>query len=93
MEPHELSILVQGPETPSGKRRPRRALLQPVVVMWLRLHRVDRRCYVRIFGYVIIESVTLSFCNCIAYPSGDSNWWAVWLGWHPLEKISRGPDG
>ena len=22
---------------------------------------------------------------------GNSGWWAVWLGRHPLEKISRGP--
>ena len=23
----------------------------------------------------------------------DSGMWAVWLGWHPAEKISVGPNG
>ena len=23
----------------------------------------------------------------------DNNWWTVWLGWHPAEKISVGPNG
>lgn len=23
----------------------------------------------------------------------NSSWWAVWLGWHPAEKISAGPKG
>ena len=26
-----------------------------------------------------------------AYLKEDSNWWTVWLGWHPVEMISTGP--
>ena len=29
----------------------------------------------------------------IAHPRGDTSRWAVWLGRHPPEKISGGPNG
>jgi hypothetical protein len=37
---------------------------------------------------------TPPFCNCVSYRRlvrWDNCRWAVWLGRHPLEKISRGP--
>ena len=27
----------------------------------------------------------------IAHSQENSNWWVVWLGWRPVEKISIGP--
>ncbi len=27
------------------------------------------------------------------HPKGDTDWWAVWVGRHALEKISRAPKG
>jgi hypothetical protein len=29
----------------------------------------------------------------VAHLQGDTNRRAVWLGWHPAEKISAGPNG
>ena len=38
--------------------------------------------------------VELVIMKLIAYLyMGNSSWWAVWLGWHPAEKISAGPKG
>ena len=72
------------PVTPSGKRRPCKPLLQLVVVALWGMHRVSRR---------FIDDVTLLiFCKA-ANPGGDTNRWAVWLGRHPAEKISVGPNG
>ena len=37
---------------------------------------------------------TPPFCNRVSHrrlERWDNSWWAVWLGRHPLEKISRGP--
>ena len=28
----------------------------------------------------------------VTYLKGDTNWWVVWLGRHPAEKISAGPN-
>ena len=28
----------------------------------------------------------------VAHPRGDTSRRAVWLGWHPAEKISAGPN-
>ena len=38
-------------------------------------------------------NVTLPMLLKVAHPRGDTNWWAVWLGRHPAEKISVGPNG
>ena len=36
--------------------------------------------------------VELVVMRLIAYLyMGNSSWWAVWLGWHPVEKVSTGP--
>lgn len=56
------------PETSSGIRRPRRALLQSVVVVKFPLHRVDGTRYAQDFGLEIGESVTPSFGNFTAHP-------------------------
>ena len=45
------------------------------------------------FGVWIAASVTLLFYAWIAYSKEDTYRWAVWLGRHPLEKISRGSNG
>ena len=36
--------------------------------------------------------VTLPNFNEVTYLKGDTNWWVVWLGRHPTEKISVGPN-
>jgi len=40
------------------------------------------------------NKVELVVMRLIAYLyMGNSSWWAVWLGWHPVEKVSTGPKG
>ena len=72
------------PVTPSGKRRPCKPLLQLVVVALGELHSVGRS-----FG----DNVTLLNFLKAAHPRGDTGRRAVWLGRHPAEKISVGPNG
>ena len=38
-------------------------------------------------------NVTLLILLRVAHPGGDTNRLAVWLGRHPAEKISVGPNG
>jgi len=38
-------------------------------------------------------NVTLLMSGEVAHPGGDTSRRAVWLGWHPPEKISGGPNG
>ncbi len=38
-------------------------------------------------------NVTLLISLEVAHPGGDTNRRAVWLGRHPAEKISVGPNG
>ncbi len=38
-------------------------------------------------------NVTLPIFLEVAHPGGDTSRRAVWLGWHPAEKISVGPNG
>ena len=38
------------------------------------------------------NSVILLMVDKVAYLKGDNNWRAVWLGRHPAEKISAGPN-
>ena len=38
------------------------------------------------------KNVTLPIFNEVTYLKGDTNWWVVWLGRHPTEKISVGPN-
>ena len=40
-----------------------------------------------------VKYVILPILLTTAYPRGDTNWRAVWLGRHPAEKISVGPNG
>lgn len=70
--------------TPNGKRRPCRPLLQLVVVAVVIMHSVGRS-----FGI----NVTLPIIASAAHPGGDTSRRAVWLGRHPAEKISVGPNG
>ena len=72
------------PVSPSGKRRPGKPLLQLVVVALRGMHSVGRS-----FGV----NVTLLILFRAAHPGGDTNRRAVWLGRHPAEKISAGPNG
>jgi len=72
------------PVTPRGKRRPCKPLLQLVVVALRDLHSVGRS-----FGI----NVTLPKFFRAAHPGGDTSRRAVWLGRHPAEKISVGPNG
>ena len=72
------------PVTPSGKRRPYEPLLQLVAVTFKRVYRVGRR---------FVNNVTLPILLEVTYPGGDTSRRAVWLGWHPAEKISVGPNG
>ena len=39
------------------------------------------------------DNVTLLIFLRVAHPGGDTNRRAVWLGRHPAEKISVGPNG
>ncbi len=39
------------------------------------------------------DNVTLLIFLKAAHPGGDTNRRAVWLGRHPAEKISAGPNG
>src|SRR3989344_318828 len=72
------------PVTPRGKRRPCKPLLQLVVVALRDMHSVGRS-----FG----TNVTLPMLLEVAHPGGDTSRRAVWLGRHPAEKISVGPNG
>ncbi len=84
------------PPTPIGERRPCGALLQPVAAVWSCLQRVAgslRRC---LSGGTGGASVTPAIHGCTAYRRRclrDTGRWAVRLGRHPLEKVSRGPKG
>lgn len=84
--------LVYRPVSPSGKRRPCRPLLQPVVSFLLRILRVSRSVEAKLLG-LGSKSVTLLIFNKRDYSWEDSNWQAVWLGRHPVEKITIGPKG
>src|SRR3989338_8943310 len=72
------------PVSPCGKRRPCKPLLQLVVVALRGMHSVGRS-----FG----ANVTLPISLKAAHPGGDTSRRAVWLGRHPPEKISGGPNG
>ena len=72
------------PVSPSGKRRPCKPLLQLVVVALREVHSVGRR---------FVDNVTLLIFLKAAHPGGDTSRRAVWLGRHPAEKISVGPNG
>jgi len=91
LEPSETSFLAIRPETPSGKKRPRRALLQSAVVILSRLHSVGRSRRSSSFGSCGGDNVTLPYLDSIANLSKERNSsrWAVWLGRYTLEKISR----
>ncbi len=87
----ETTLPGTGLETSDGKRRPRGALLQSVVVVKARSYSVDRRRRRIGASQFGVNNVTLSYLSLIANPSqgGDSYRWAVWLGRHSLEKVSR----
>ena len=71
------------PVLPSGKRRPCGPLLQLVVVALRGMYSVGRS---------LGANVTLPILLEVAYPGGDTSRRAVWLGRHPAEKISVGPN-
>jgi len=79
------------PVTPSGKQRPCGPLLQLVVVALKKMHRIGRSVDAK-FRRRRSESVILPIFFEVAHPFyGDTSRRAVWLGRHPLEKISGGP--
>ncbi len=80
------------PVPPSGKRRPCKPLLQLVVVALRRLHSIGRSVEVYLRRRLSDLVILLNFLD-VAYSGGDTNRWAVWLGRHPGEKISPGPNG
>lgn len=67
LEPSETSFLAIRPETPSGKKRPRRALLQSAVVILSRLHSVGRSHRDSSFGSCGGDNVTLPYLDSIAH--------------------------
>jgi hypothetical protein len=89
LEPGETIFLVIRPETSSGKSRPRGALLQFDVAVWICLYRVGRRRRNFLERESGATSVTLPNRIYTAYPRGDRIRWAVWLGRYALEKVSR----
>ena len=65
--------------------------LQPVVALWLRMQSVGSR-YGQFSGTDLGKSVTPAICYRIANLfNRDIGRWAVRLGRHPLENVSRGP--
>ena len=91
LEASEIISLAQKPGIPNGKLRPCGPLLQLVVVALLRIHRVSRSIEVYLRGK-LSANVTLLIVNEVAYLKGDTGRRAVWLGRHPAEKISVGPN-
>ena len=79
------------PVPPSGKRRPCKPLLQLVVVALRRLHSIGRSIDVYLRRRRSDLVILLNFLG-VAYSGGDTNRRAVWLGRHPTEKISVGPN-
>jgi hypothetical protein len=83
---------VNRPETSSGKRRPRGALLQLDVVVRVSLYRVARTRYqVESSDKNREKSVTLAYESRTTYPSGNTIRWAVRLGRYSLDNGSREP--
>src|SRR3989338_6530139 len=80
------------PVSPSGKRRPCRPLLQLVVVALRDMHSIGRSVDVYLRRKRSAH-VILPMPLDVAHPGGDTSRWAVWLGRHPAEKISAGPNG
>ena len=80
------------PVPPSGKRRPCKPLLQLVVVALRGLHSIGRSVDVYLRKRRS-NHVTLPISSKAAHPGGDTSRRAVWLGRHPREKISLGPNG
>ena len=91
--PGETGFLANRPETPGGKKRPRRALLQPGVVVKLRVYSVGRSLRSSLARESGGTHVTLPTRSFTANPvgAGNSTRWAVWLGRYALEKESRAP--
>lgn len=81
------------PETSSGARRPRGALLQPVAEIWLWIRSVGGRRWSYAFGHSVVESETPPFYNQISHLQRDNNRRAVRLGRYTVEKISTVPNG
>jgi len=83
------------PRTPIGERSPCGALLQPVVVVWLRLQSVAgslRKCSPGNTGGNNVTPANSDYVTNCGKPQ-DTGRRAVRLGRHPLEKVSRGPKG
>jgi len=83
---------VQRPETSSGKQRPCGPLLQLVVVILQKMHSISRSVEVVISVAMEQQCNTTHFYVRLLTLLGDSSRRAVWLGRHPAEKISVGPN-
>ena len=75
----------------NGKLRPCGPLLQLVVAALLRMHSVSRSVDADLRSKRSDLVTLLIFCE-VADPYGDTNRRVVWLGRHPIEKISIGPN-
>jgi hypothetical protein len=91
--PGEQVLLVRRLGTPIGSPRPHGALLQFDLALRRALHSVSGRGHGRACGFGLLDNVTPHPVFCKAYLRGDRIRWAVWLGRHPDERISSGPNG
>lgn len=82
---------VNRPETPNGKWRPCGPLLQLVVVSLRLVLSISRRIRAASARRHVDIVILLTFCR-FTYSFEDTSRRAVWLGRHPSEKISEGPN-
>ena len=75
---------------PNGKLRPCGPLLQLVVVALREIHSIGRSVDSRLRSKMSESVILPIFCE-VTNSQEDSSRRAVWLGRHPVEKISIGP--
>ena len=93
-KPVKLTLLAHSPVRSRRKRRPRRALLQPVAVVRCLMRRVGGTRRSAASGSRGGTDETPPFgCRTTNSLYEDNGRWAVWVGRHALEKISRAPKG
>ena len=91
--PAKLRHLVHSPGTPDREKRPRGALLQPVVETRLRMRSVggsDEVMVLAVANALVKHRPSLTVSLTLF---GNSNRWAVRLGRHAHEKASWAPKG
>ena len=94
LESGEIDLLAHSPVPSRCKRRPRGALLQPVVVLRVGMCRVggSRRSPDASSDGGNDETPLFLIRN--THPLvGNIGRWAVWVGRHALKKITRAPNG